>query len=628
MFLKRNKNYSISINSDDWVTPEETLLDSGSQYSDIEKPIPSSVFKFFLTLFYISAVVLAIFIFKISIVENKKFAQMAFQNKSANFPLPPPRGLIVDSNGQTLVMNVPVYNLLAVTRELKENFDSIDEHLEKITKILNKNKQGFFEFLKEEMRSNSTFLAHLELSKDQAVAIKYLEPKGFYVVPDNKREYIDGRKISQIIGYIGKVSKEDLENDYYYSTDTIGRLGIENYYEEYIRGKHGNIFFSREETGYITKEPEPGKTIVLNIDHDLQIKLRDEIFEILRESGLSRGAGIIQNPKTGAVLALVSFPDFDNNVFTSEVSKEDYRRLFESTAKPLFNRVISGLYNPGSTIKPLMGMAGIQENIMDGNDILVNDCIELIVPNPYDPSKPYIFNNWRTEYGPFNLKRAIANSCNIYFFTVGGGHEKIKGLGAERMAEYLKQSFADSVLGIDLPGENNGFIPTPDWKLREKGEAWYLGDTYNTSIGQGDLLVTPLWLNSYISGIANGGNIYKPKVAKAIMNTAGSVVESFKPEVIGSMPFSKEVIDEMRLAMRETVLSGTAKVFKELPVEMAAKTGTAEVQKGRTVNSLFTIFGPYSDPDLALTVLIEGATTQQGLAIRAAYNVLKWHYGR
>ena len=627
MSSRRNKNYSISFDGDDWVAPEETLLDSSSQYSDIEKPIPSFIFRFFLIIFFIATAALIIFIFKISIIENKTFARMAFQNKSANFPLPPPRGLIIDRNGQSLVRNIPVYNLIAVTRELKENPDSIGGDIKKIAKIIGKDEGEFLGLIKEEMKNKSTFFAYLELNKDQAVALTYLELSGFYVVPDTRREYIDGRKISQIVGYTGKVSREDLGDDYYFSTDTIGRLGIEDYYEEYIRGKHGNIFFSREETGYITKEPEPGKTVVLNIDHDLQIKLHDEIFGVLRDAGLSRGAGIIQNPKTGEVLALVSFPDFDNNIFASEVSKEDYRRLFESTAKPLFNRVISGLYNPGSTIKPLVGMAGIQEKIMDSNDILAENCIELTVPNPYDPSRPYVFNNWRTEYGPFNLKRAIANSCNIYFFTVGGGHEKIKGLGAEKIIKYFKSSFADSILGIDISGEKNGFVPTPEWKLREKGEPWYLGDTYNISIGQGDFSVTPLWLNSYISAVANGGSIYKPKVAKSIVEN-NNIIENFNPEVIGSLPFSNEVIDEMRSAMRETVLSGTAQILKELPVEMAAKTGTAEVQKGKTVNSLFTAFGPYNDPDLALTVLIEGATTQQGLAIRAAYNVLKWYYNK
>lgn len=627
MFSKRNKNYSIILDGDDWVTPEETLLDSRSQYSDMEKPIPESIFRLFFWLFSSIIIVLVFFIFKIAILDHGMLTEIAFQNKSANFPLPPPRGLIMDRSGGVLARNVPVFNLLAVTRELKENDTTTDEYIKKIAKILGQNEEIFLQSVRERMDTNSTFMAHSDLTKDQAVAVKYLESNGLYVVPDTEREYIDGNKTAQIIGYTGKVNKEDLEDSYYFTTDIIGRLGIESYYEEYLRGRHGNIFFSREESGYITKEPEPGKNLVLNIDHDLQIKLHDEIFSVLRDLGLSRGIGIIQNPKTGAVLALVSFPDFDNNTFASGLSENEYKSLFDNKAKPLLNRVIGGLYNPGSTIKPLIGMAALEEKIFDPSDT-INDCIKLVVPNQYNPEDSYTFDNWRVEYGPFNLKRAIANSCNIYFFTIGGGHDRIKGLGAERIAKYLKNSFADSMLSIDLPGENNGFIPTPDWKLREKGEPWYLGDTYNISIGQGDLLITPLWLNSYISAIANDGSIYRPRVAQAIVDRNQEVIENFVPEVIGSLPFTNKTMQIMKAAMRETVLSGTAQILKELPVQMAAKTGTAEVQKGKTVNSLFTVFGPYEDPDFTMTILIEGVTKQQGLAVQAAYNVLKWYYSK
>ena len=626
MFSRKSKIYSISFDSENWVTPEETLLDSSSHYSDIEQPISGSIFRFFVILFVTVFIILAIFIFKIAIVEHEQFAKLAIQNKSANFPLPPPRGLIMDYKGQALVKNVPVFNLLAVTRELKENQEVIAENINKIAKILEQDQEEFSRDVREQIKTSSTFVAYNDLNKDQAIEIKYLNFPGFYIIPDTKREYINGNKFSQVVGYVGKVSREDLGSDnYYFTTDVVGRLGIENYYEKYIRGKHGNIFFSNGETDYLTKDSEPGQNIVLNIDYDLQVKLHDEIFAVLQDSGLSRGSAIVQNPKTGAVLALVSFPDFNNNIFNSGISDNDYRRLFESGAKPLLNRIISGLYNPGSTIKPLIGMTALQEDIINPQDI-INDCVSIVISNPYNLETAYTFKNWRTEYGPFNLKRAIANSCNIYFFTVGGGHEKIKGLGIEKIVKYLKASFANLSLGIDLPGEINGFVPTPDWKLKEKGEPWYLGDTYNISIGQGDLLVTPLWLNGYISAIANGGNIYKPKVAQAIMD-GDNIIEKLESEIIGSLPFSREVINEMQAAMRETVLSGTAQVFKDLPVKIAAKTGTAEVQKGKTVNSLFTMFGPYEDPDLTMTILIEGATTQQGLAIRAAHNVLRWYFG-
>jgi len=627
MFSSRNKNYKVSLDNEDLVTPEETLLDSGSDYSDMEKPIPGLTFRNFLIFFGGLFIILTLVVFKIAIIEHDAFAKLAFQNKSANFPLPPPRGLIVDRNNQPLVKNVPVFNLLAVARELKENTDSLDGYIDQVAAILGQDKNILGRFIRDGIKTSSTFFVALNLTKDQALALQYSEFPGFYVVPNTKRDYIDGIKISQVVGYTGKVSKEDLTDNYYFPTDVIGRLGIESQYENYLRGTHGNIFFSRAEGDYITKAPVPGETVKLNIDHDLQIKLHDEIFEVLRESGLARAAGIIQDPANGEVLALVSFPTFDNNIFSSEVSAAAYKKLFENQAKPLFNRIISGLYNPGSTIKPLMGLASLEENIMSPADS-IRDCINLVVPNPYDISSPYVFNNWRTEYGLFNLKKSIANSCNIYFFTVGGGNGNIKGLGVEKIDRYLKASLADSVLGIDIAGETGGLIPTPEWKLREKGEPWYLGDTYNISIGQGDLLVTPLWINSYISGIANGGTIYKPYIARQIVDEGGRMIEEFESEPISTLPFSKKNIDIMKEAMSETVISGTAQILKGLPVKAAAKTGTAEVVKGRSINSLFTVFAPYDNPKIAMTVLVEGSASNQGLAIRAAYNTLKWYFGR
>jgi len=624
MFLTKNKKYYVSFEDNDPVSPEEILLDSGSEYSDIERPIIGLTLKFFLVIFIASAALILAFVFKISIIDHDTFEKLAFQNKSVNFSLPPPRGMILDRNNQALVKNIPTFNLIAISREIRGNGKDSGASIKKIAQILKRDSEEFIKFIGDQTTINSTFFVHLDLTKDQVLEIEYLSPKGFYAIPITKREYISSQKFSQVVGYTGKVSKEDLKDEYYFLTDTIGRLGVEAEYEEYLRGQHGNIFISQGESDYITKEASPGKSVVTNLDRDFQIKLYDETFAVLRDSGLARAVAIIQNPNNGEVLALVSFPDFDNNIFSSGVSEDDYERLFENKSKPLFNRAISGLYNPGSTIKPLMGMMALEEKIISPEDT-ITDCIGLTVNNPYNPSDSYTFNNWRVEYGSFNLKRAIANSCNIYFFTIGGGNGGIKGLGAEKIGRYLKSSLADSILGIDLPGEEKGFIPTPEWKNRKRGEPWYLGDTYNISIGQGDLSVTPLWLNSYISAIANGGDIYKPRVVNRI-NDYDNLALELKPQIMGSLPFSKETINQVREAMKETVISGTAQILKDLPVQVAAKTGTSEVIKGKTMNSIFTVFAPYENPQITLTVLIEGATSQQGLAIRVAHRFLKWYF--
>ena len=617
------REYKISLD-EDWVTPEETLLDSNSGYQDLEMPISNSIFRasFFIAAAF-CAVILA-FIFDLSISRHDYFAGVAFQNKSVNFSVPPPRGIIFDRLGRPLVANEPIFNLLVISREARETID--DGVVDKVADILGRDRNEFKTFISEGMDNNSVFFAESGLSKDQVLKIKILDSKGFYVMPNTKRQYVDGSQFSQVLGYVGKVSRNELNGgDYYYTTDIIGRLGIEAQYEEYLRGEHGRISFQYNDQS-LSVDSVIGNGVVLNIDYDMQKRLFNELFNVLKDSSYSKATAIVQHPQTGAVLAMASFPTYDNNLFVEGLSDNQFKSLFENKSRPLFNRAISGLYNPGSTIKPFMGLMTLEENIFSPSDA-IRDCIGLTITNPYNPDDIYTFNNWRLEYGLFNLKRAIANSCNVYFYIAGGGYGSIKGLGVEKIANYLKSALADSKLGIDLPGEEDGFVPTPDWKLAVRGESWYQGDTYNISIGQGDLLVTPLWLNSYVSAIANGGTLYKPFVAKQILGSNKDVIKAFEPEALGRLGFKEGIINEVKNAMLETTISGTAKALGALPVKAGAKTGTAEVIKGRTINSIMTAFAPFDNPEVNITVLIEsGTSTNEGLAIRATYGFLKWYF--
>jgi penicillin-binding protein 2 len=587
-------------------------------------PISNSIFR---VAFFIAAAlctVILAFVFDLSIRRYDYFAGVAFQNKSVNFSVPPPRGIIFDRLGRPLVTNEPIFNLLVISREAREAVD--DGSVDKVADILNRNRNEFKTFILEGVNNNSVFFVESGLSKDQVLKIKILDFKGFYVMPNTKRQYVDGSQFSQVLGYVGKVSRNELnDGNYYYPTDIIGRLGIEAQYEEYLRGEHGRIFFQYDNKS-LSVDPVIGNSVVLNIDFDMQKRLFNELFNVLKDSSYSKATAVVQHPQTGAVLAMASFPTYDNNLFVEGLSEEQFKSLFENKSRPLFNRAISGLYNPGSTIKPFMGLMTLEENIFSPSDT-IRDCVGLTIVNPYNPDDIYTFSNWRVEYGLFNLQRAIANSCNVYFYIAGGGYGSIKGLGVEKIANYLKSALADSKLGIDLPGEEDGFVPTPDWKLAVRGEGWYQGDTYNISIGQGDLLVTPLWLNSYVSAIANGGTLYKPFVAKQILDSNKNLIKAFEPEALGRLGFKEETINEVKNAMLETTISGTAKVLGALPVKSGAKTGTAEVIKGRTINSIMTAFAPFDNPEVNITVLIEGGTsTNEGLAVRATYGFLKWYF--
>ncbi|MEK7582615.1 MAG: penicillin-binding transpeptidase domain-containing protein [Patescibacteria group bacterium] len=622
----KKKEYRISVSHDDWVTPEETLMDSSSDYSNIEQPISMNVFRITTGIIVVLFAVISFGTFKISILGNAFYADLATQNKTVNFTISPPRGLIFDNEGQALVKNVPSFDLVAISRDLPRDAAQLKENVDVLAKILSKNPEETNALITDGAKNNSLFIVASDIPKEIVLAFSQLNLKGFYVVATTKRSYIDGHQFSTVVGYIGKVSRDNLEKDsYYLVSDSIGRAGIEAAYEEALRGTHGRIFFTQQEGSSTQQEPAPGDDVVLNLNHDIQETLYNTLFNTLRTANLGRAAAIVQDPRSGAVLGMVSFPGYDNNIFNSAVSQEEFEKLFLSPSKPLFNRAVSGLYNPGSVIKPFIGMAGLEEGVITRNTT-IQDCVNITIPNPLKPDEPTIYKNWRVDLGPFNLRRAIADSCNVFFYTLGGGHNDIPGLGISRIAKYLKGAWADAILGIDLPGEEKGFVPTPEWKRKNTNENWYLGDTYNISIGQGDLVVSPLWINSYISAIANGGTMYKPSVVNRIVDNSKNPIRVFQPDALGRLPFKDEVIREVKRDMQETVLSGTAKLLSGLPVTAGAKTGTAEVVKNTSINSLFTAFAPFENPEVAITILIEGAASNEGHATRTAYDFLKWYF--
>jgi len=619
------KDYYINV-EDDIVTPEETLLDGGSSFSNIERPIRPAVFK----IIFWSVVGMLGLIFlasaNLSIVNHSYYTNLAFQNRSANFSIPPARGIIFDQSGKPLVKNVPQFDVVGVSKEVKAALKKGTLNLDQLGAALGMSVETLRANLNDQVQQANIFFIADNLQKNQILAIQGLDAPGIYVIPDVQRVYIKGPEFSTVLGYVGKVNKNDLVDDsYYMPTDTAGRLGIEAQYESILRGEHGRIFFG-DTTDTINIEAKNGGNVVLNIDSDLQEHLYNELRNVLVSEGLSRGAAVIQNPQTGAVLAMVSFPGFDNNVFSDGLSQSEYASIFQNKSRPLFNRVVSGIYNPGSTIKPFIGLMGLQEHVITP-ETTIRDCISISIPNPFNPDVVYTFNNWRKDLGLFNLRRSIANSCNIFFATVGGGFGDIVGLGINKMAQYFKASFVDKILGVDLPSEGYGFVPTPDWKKQTRGESWYQGDTYNVSIGQGDLSVTPLWLNTYLSAVANGGTMYQPRVAGSIVDNDKNTLQTFEPRVLMKLPFSDQNLATIKDDMRETILSGTATLLKDLPVTAGAKTGTTQVVNGQQINSLFTIFAPFDHPQIAMTVLIENPT-KEGLAIRTANNVLKWYFTR
>ena len=567
-------------------------------------------------------------LFYLAIIQGNQFKAVAEQNYIKEIWQRSPRGIIYSSNLKPLVQNTSTFNLVAIPAELpkeKENQEHIIFFLQEVFKKDRGEVIGLFEDINRfSFRPIPLFV---DVSRDQLLAFQSLKDElpGLRLEENFKREYVNSTYYSHLLGYTGLVSRNDLEERTdYLLTDLIGKSGIELIYEEDLRGEYGKDEIeinSRGEEGIMisSNSAEAGRSLVLFIDDELQEYLTDVMKKTLSSMGLKKASAVAIDPRSGGILAMQSFPLYDNNIFSSPISQEDYELLFESKNKPLFNRAISGLYSPGSTIKPFIGAAALTENIITKNTTVnVTGNIEVAGQE---------FKDWKL-HGIVNLKKAIAVSSNVFFYTIGGGHGGIDGLGPYLIEVYLSKFGLDSLNGIDLPGEQAGLLPNPDWKKDVRGEKWFIGDTYNISIGQGDMLVTPLGLTSAVGAIANGGTLLKPRLVKEITSQNLDERKSNIPEILRKNIIPSDYLEQIREGMREAVRTGSARQLNYLPVSSAGKTGTAQVRKDQPPNSWFVSFAPYDNPEIVLVVLVENGGEGTAAAVPIARDVLNWYFTR
>jgi penicillin-binding protein 2 len=443
--------------------------------------------------------------------------------------------------------------------------------------------------------------------------------------------------LSAFLGYTGRVSPDDVKpGSDYGPTDLIGKLGLEKQYENQLKGINGGERTEVDAMGrpirvLASRDPTPGNNLVLAIDQGLEQHMADAITKQMAASHAQRAAGVAVNPKTGEVLAAVSLPSYDNNAFSKGISSDAYKQLTSDPGQPLFNKVVSGAYPSGSIIKPLVASGALQEGIITPQTT-VNDTGQLDVVNPYDNSIHYIYKGWEhTGLGIMNLFSAIAMSSDIYFYTIAGGFTNFTHyLGVEKLTQYYQLFGLGSKTGVDIPGETKGRVPTPEWKKSFSGLPWYTGDTYNISVGQGDLLVSPLQMAMATSAIANGGTLFKPHLVDQVTDGSGKVVEEIKPEVDRQGFISPGNLALVRQGMRQTVSSGTACCFmdRDVPVQVAGKTGSAETDPANNVppDSWFTSFAPYDDPQIVMVVMLEKAGEGAEYAVPATRETLQWYF--
>ncbi len=602
MFISRS-----SKNFED-IEPHEILLDSLARKREeelsfsgrkFEVPLLKKILQgFFLFCFL---VILGLFLktFQFQIVEGKKFSELSQENKFIIHQIQAERGVIYDQNLNQVVFNQSSFDLICEDKITVEDLD------------------------------HQTLILY---------ETKINEMPGCEIKNNSVRDYLDGSTFSHIIGYTGKIKAEEFKeaSDLYSINDWVGRAGIENFYEEVLRKNPGKLRIERDALGnIISKEiislPESGKSLVLWLDSGLQEKIKTELEEILKVIASKRAVVVALDPKTGGVISLVSLPSFDNNLFQKGADSEKLQELLEDPfeLEPLFNRAVSGRYVTGSIVKPLIASAVLEEKIISSEKEIYDNKGFIEIPHQYDPEIIFKFQDW-TIHGWTDMRKAIAESCNVYFYTVGGGYEKQEGLGPTKIKQYLELFGWAAKTGIDLPGEAKGFVPGKEWKKEIWNEGWWDGDTYNLSIGQGYLLVTPLEVAVAFSAIANGGILYQPQIVREIVDKEKNLIEEFKPKIIRQDFIDPENLQVVREGMRQAVTGvnspqASAISLNSLSVSVAAKTGTAELGDNHYHNWV-TVFAPYQDPEIVLTIMIENVKELQAVVVPLSKVILEWYF--
>ena len=413
-----------------------------------------------------------------------------------------------------------------------------------------------------------------------------------------------GEGFGSLLGFITYPQK-DSEGIYYQST-TVGNGGFEELYNQRLVGNNGVIVSEKNALGEVFpsqyhNEPVNGEDLITSIDAEVQSAMYESLKEVANERDFYAGAGALINTETGEILALASYPDFDGNLFTNTKVDQKTKLFNEHPEGTFINRAVSGLYTPGSTVKPFFAVAALEENIVNEQDVITSNGF-ITVKNIYDQDIEYTFKDWKA-HGPLNLYGALAWSSNVYFYYIGGGYGHIKdALGIDRMNFYANIFGFGRGTKLEVFNEPDGLIPNPEWKRNRYETEWTIGDTYNTVIGQYAFQVTPLQLARGVSAIANGGYMLEPHLNK------DKAAEKIK------LAISERNLNIVKKGMRETVLSGTGKTLNSKNYQLAIKTGTAQIGTKEFLNSLVIGFFPYTDPKYAFAIVMEKGKQDAGLS--------------
>jgi penicillin-binding protein 2 len=564
---------------------------------------------FCVVLFFLSVIILRLWFLQIN--NGDEYETRAYDNRVRIRQLVPPRGHILDRNNKEIVTNRPAFNVTLI----QEDSHDLGDVLKRLAPILQMDVSELWEKIRE--ASDTPRYVPVILKEDiDWQTLAYLENhnhefSGIRTEVQPVRVYHYGDLAANVIGYLGSISKKELESadrDIYSGGDIVGKKGLEKLREEDLRGEKGHSYSEVDAKGFEQQllkavEPLPGNEIHLTLDVDLQ-----QIAESYMEAGEKSGAVVAIEVKTGRLLVAASAPTIHIKDFVGGISRKKWQALLDNPKHPLINKVVQATYPPGSTYKMVTALAGLATGVIDEETVF------------YCPGY-YSFGNRRYRcwkhagHGPVNLFKAISESCDVFFYQVG------QQVGVDVLAEYANKLGLGKTTGIEMEYEKSGLAPTKSWKEKYRKAKWQNGETLSVAIGQGFNLATPLQICVMTATLANGGKLYRPQLVEQVIDPEGKVVESLTPELVSDITGLDRYFEAIKRGMEEVVQGkhGTARKVAIDGLRIAGKTGTAQVVKIAQYRNLkddeipykyrdhawFTCYAPVDDPEIAVTVLVE-----------------------
>ncbi|MBR2215133.1 MAG: penicillin-binding protein 2 [Selenomonadaceae bacterium] len=547
---------------------------------------------------YIVVFVVAILIARagyLQVYDGEYYAHLADGNRIRIIPSMAPRGTFFDRNGQLLVENRPGFtvSLLPLSAKIP------DDVVTRVAELLKVPKEDIEKKIAAHIGFDPIRVKQ-DVTEDIVTIIEEQKEKypGVVIEVQPIRNYLLMEEGAHTFGYVSEISEDELERrkgEGYRSGDIIGKFGLEKIYDSELRGENGGEQVEVDVAGKPVqrlglKPPVPGNDLVLTIDKNLQEATERAVDDQLKLINAHGAAAVVMNPQTGEVLALVSRPAFNPNLFAHGISTKDWNAINNNPYHPMDNKAITGEYAPGSTFKIVTGTAALTEGVISPTDKIFDAGYHWIIPKS---------NAAGEALGWIDFTEAMAHSDNVYFYEMGNR------LGIDRLEKYARMFGLGEITGIDLPYESDGLVANRKYKWKVFEDDWYLSETFDAAIGQGFNLVTPLQAAMVMGEIAANGKRYKPHLVNRIVSPEGKTIKEFQPELLSELQVPANVIQLVQNGLHEVTKVGTAAgVFAGFPLDIAGKTGTAENSQGRD-HGWFVAYGPFNNPTVVVAVVVE-----------------------